>query len=326
MATDLPDFEDLTLKALNEILVQEGNAEPARPRLGASGVGHPCERKSWLQFRWAMERHIEAKGVRAIRSGHRGEAEMIEDIRKLEAKGVKLWEVDPDTGRQIGFEDLGGHFGGSCDGVIEGLLQSPKTPHVWESKVTNEKKFELLKKTKLERGEKQALFHWDPVFYAQAQLYMHYLQLERHWLTCSTPGLRDVVSVRTDYDFEFAMRMQVKAARIIFSARPPAKLSEDPSWYECKLCDFHDLCHGQSFATVNCRTCMHSTALTAEQGGGWRCEKFAKPLVEDEQREGCSAHLYHPDLVPGTMVEAAEDERSITYALHSGETWTDGPK
>ena len=37
MPTDLPDFEDITLKALNEIVAQEGNSEPARPRLGAGG-------------------------------------------------------------------------------------------------------------------------------------------------------------------------------------------------------------------------------------------------------------------------------------------------
>ncbi len=323
---NLLDFEDPTLKALGRAIAEKGNAEPARPRLGASGVGHPCERKSWLQFRWATDRHIEEKGIRAIRSGHTGEEQMIQDLKLLEPLGVQLWTTDEATGKQIGFEDLGGHFGGSVDGVILGLLQAPKTPHVWECKVVNVEKFEKLKKLRSELGEKATLERWDETYYAQAQLYMHYLQLDRHYLTVCTPGLRDVISVRTEYDSEAGIRLQVKAARVIFSNRPPSKISDDAGFYICRFCDFQDLCHGVTFASVNCRTCTHSTALQESEGGGWHCSKFDTALTTDQQRDGCSSHLYHPDLVPGVPVEASEDETTVTYALHSGETWVDGPK
>lgn len=322
-------LKDPTLEAVNKAVAAEGNAEPPRAKLGASGVGHPCERKSWLQFRWALDRDIEPKGVRAIRSGHRGEDEMAEDLRKV--PGIQLW-TEGDDGRQIGFMDLNDHFGGSLDGIIKGLIQAPVTPHVWENKVCNEKKVARLQELKDTVGEKQALKAWDAVYWAQAQLYMHYLQLDRHYLTCCTPGLRDVVSVRTEYDMAEAMKLQIKAARIIFSARPPAKLSEDPSWYECKYCDFWALCHEVEkpvFPSVNCRTCTHSTPLQesempADAEGTWHCAKFDNTLSTDRQREGCSAHLFHPDMVPGVAEES--DGETVSYVLRNGETWIDGPK
>jgi len=321
----LPEFEDPTLRALDRLVAAKGNDQLPRPRLGASGVGHPCERKSWYRFHWVTDGEIKPKGIRAIRSGHRGEAEMIEDLRLLEPLGVELW-TEGEDGQQLGFEDLGGHFGGSLDGVVLGLLQAPKTPHVWENKVVNQKKFDELKKLKHDLGEKAALAKWDETYYAQAQLYMHYMQLDRHYLTVCTPGLREVISCRTDYDFTDATRFQLKAARIIFTNRVPAKLSEDPAWFECSWCDFWGVCHGGEFAQVSCRTCTHSTALQEHEGGGWQCGKYNNARTVDEQRAGCQAHLYHPELVPGVPVEVSEDESAVTYALHNGETWVDGPK
>ena len=41
--------------------------------------------------------------------------------------------------------------------------------------------------------------------------------------------------------------------------------------------------------------------------GGWRCERRDIELPEATQREGCSLHLYHPDLIPGDQVDAGED-------------------
>lgn len=321
----LPEFEDPTLRALDRAVAAKGNDEVARPRLGASGVGHPCERRTWYQFRWAADRNIEPRGVRAIRSGHRGEAEMTEDLALLEPLGIQLWTKGED-GKQIGFTDLGDHFGGSIDGVILGLLQAPQTPHVWENKVCNQEKTDKLKKLKLDLGEKDALKAWDATYYAQAQLYMHYLQLDRHYLTVCTPGLREVISVRTEYDMTDAIRFQVKAARIIFTNHVPAKISEDPAWFECGYCDFWNVCHGGDFAQVNCRTCTHSTARQEREGSGWHCARHDNERTVDEQREGCTAHLYHPELVPGVLVEVADDETAVTYALHNGETWVDGPK
>jgi CRISPR/Cas system-associated exonuclease Cas4 (RecB family) len=82
------------------------------------------------------------------------------------------------------------------------------------------------------------------VYYAQAVCYLHYAQLDRHYLTCSTPGGRKTISVRTNADPEHALAMIDKAKRIIEARAPLAKLSSDPSWWQCRFCGHRAMCHG----------------------------------------------------------------------------------
>jgi hypothetical protein len=156
--------------------------------------------------------------------------------------GIELWAHQPD-GSQYGFEDLGGRFRGHIDGVIRGLLQAPKTPHVWENKSVNDKKFKLFQKAVAEKGEKNALKAWDPIYYAQAVIYMHYFDLTRHYLTVTTPGGRDITSCRTEANPPYAEALREKARRILNATEPPARVSDNPSWYECKYCAFWETCH-----------------------------------------------------------------------------------
>lgn len=309
----LPDRDPL-LEAIDAEMERRADTEP-RSYLGASAIGHACERKLWLDFHWASKRSIPAKGLRAIDDGHRGEEVIAERIRMV--PGVKL--VTHVDGKQIGFHDIGGHFRGNADGIIEGLPQAPATRHVWECKIANEKKFEKLRALKAQIGEKQALRKWDPIYYAQAQIYMHYLGCARHYLTVGSPGARDLVSCRTDYDAVDALRLIEKARRVIDATQPPARISEDPSWYECKFCDHHQICHGQpsgnipTSARINCRTCLHSTPVS----GGWECARGAD--IDLYQRSGCSQHLLIPALVAGEQIDASETW--VEYRLRDGSIW-----
>ncbi len=299
---------DPTLIALDVAMEATSNAAP-RPYLGASQIGQSCKRQLWYSFHWAMPRFISAAGLRRINDGFRGEDVLIHLLRAI--PGIELWTVDEDTGKQIGIEDLGGQFRGHVDGIIQGILQSPKTPHVWEAKVCNEAKVRKLEKLKLEKGEKFALEAWDSVYYAQAQIYMHYLQLPRHYLTVATPGVRDIVSCRTEYSKTAATALIAKAAEIITANRPPLKLSENPAWYECKFCDYHSLCHGASMPSVNCRTCAHSTAHL-DESKQWTCDLHNRVLSVNEQRKGCPNHAYHPDLLKNHAEAIGADNKTGT--------------
>mgnify|MGYP001283983553 CR=1 FL=1 len=119
--------------------------------------------------------------------------------------------------------------------------------------------FAKLVQLKAEAGEKNALRLWDPIYYAQAILYMAYAEAPRHYLTACTPGGRDMVGVRTDTDLGTARALRAKAERIITAAEPPAGVSTDPGWYECKWCPFHAICHGGQLPAVNHRTSVHAT-------------------------------------------------------------------
>lgn len=315
----LPDIIDPTLAAIDVELERIEAAKPPRQYLGISGIGHTCERKAWLDFRHASPRRVNAKGLRRIEDGHRGEALMAERLRLV--PGVELWTHEED-GEQIGVADHGGHFRGHLDGVIRGLIQAPKTAHVWENKVVDQKKVDDLVKLKIEWGEKSALRRWDVVYYGQAQLYMHYTGLTRHYLTACAPGVRDVVSCRTDYDEADALYLVAKAKRVIEATRPAARISTDPAWFECRWCDHHDICHGDKIAAkAGCRTCLHSTPLA---DGTWHCGRFDNLLSFDEQRVGCPAHLYVPDVLPPGWKQVDAGDDWVAYELPDGTLWRDG--
>ena len=322
MAT-LPEIpHDPTLAAMNAAIEKDGNASPARPYLGMSGIGKPCHRAIWYDFRWASDRYIAAAGLRAIQDGFVNEDVTAKRLRMI--PGIRLW-TEGEDGQQIGCEDLSGHFRGHLDGVIEGLLQAPKTPHVWENKAVNPKKFDVLKKLISELGEKQALRHWDTTYFAQSQLYMHYQKLTRHYLTENTPGGRDTVTCRTEYDKASAQHYIDLARSIIASEGPPMRMSEDAVHWQCKWCDHHTTCHTPAYPKPTCRSCAHVTPMLDEQGG-WHCRQWDDRIPVETQRTGCEAHLYHPDILHFLKpVNGNMQQNWVQYQDATGATVINGP-
>lgn len=294
----------------------------ARPYLGMSAIGNPCARSLWYSFRWATRRMLPASALKAINDGHMGEDVMADRLRMV--PGIILHTVNPDTGRQFGVEGSGGHFKGHLDGAILGVLEAPKTWHVWEHKQVNEQKFKKLNDLVLKLGEKEALKEWDLVYYVQAICYMGFTSMERHFLTVATPGGRAFTSVRTDFDRAKFDAICERAQRIIEAPTPPEGISTDPSWFECKFCDHRALCFGQAAPLPTCRSCSHSTP---EPGGKWTCARHSgKTLTVQEQKDACQAHRVIPILLKNwaTPVDANEQDNWVMYQLKSGATFVNG--
>lgn len=313
---------DPTLDALRVEVERRAAEDAPRAYLGMSSIGQPCERRLWYTFRWAAREQFDCDTLWRFEDGHRSEDIMAARLRLV--PGVHLRTVDPHTGQQFGFIDLGGHFRGHADGLITGLLQAPKALHVWEAKATNEKKQAELVKLKSTIGEKDALAKWDAVYYAQAVLYMAYAEAPRHYLTASSPGARTMVSVRTNTDLDTARRLRAKAERIITSPEPLQRLSDDPAWYECKWCPAHAICHGDKLPAVNCRTCIHATP-ELDGDGRWSCAWHKRDLSVPEQRMGCASHRTIPALVTfAEQVDASDAENWIEYRMPDGRTFRNG--
>lgn len=229
---------DPTLEAVHRLIEAQENAKQKRDYLGASVLGNQCERFVYYQLNNADDAApISYKGLYCIADGHRTETLVIDRLRMIE--GIQIWDRDED-GNQIGFTDR--RFSGHLDGIILGLLQAPTTPHCLEIKACNEKKFNELQKCKDEYGEKDALQNWDFVYYTQAQIYCGKLELTRHYLVCATPGGRDMISCRTDFNKHFYESMLQKKDRILNAKTPPARISEHKSFHVCKWCRFKELC------------------------------------------------------------------------------------
>jgi hypothetical protein len=272
---------------------EKARGEKPRSYIGASVMGHKCDRWIWLSFRWAVFEQFEGRMLRLFRRGHNEEKTVIED---LEAIGLTVTRQQEEI-------DFGCHVRGHIDGVVSGLKESSK-PHILEIKTHNLKSFNELEK----KGVKES----KPVHYAQMQAYMRGLGIERtlYVAVCKDDDRIYVERVRYDKGFsesnarEFKEGSIERAQRIALEERAPVRISENPTWYECKMCAGHDICHESKLTkNVNCRTCAHSTARADST---WYCERWESEIPYDGQLAGCPSHVLHPDLVPWKMESIGE--------------------
>jgi hypothetical protein len=277
-----------------------------RAHLGASLIGKDCERALWFDFRWTTVRRHPGRLLRLFETGQLEETRLVRNLRSI---GATVLEVDPETGRQIRVQAHGGHFGGSLDGIALGLPEAPKTWHVLEFKTHSAKSFNDLA-AKGVRGSK-------PQHFAQMQTYMHLTGLTRAMYLAVCKDTDELYVERIEHDVAYAQGLLDKAQRVIFAMLPPERISFDPAWYQCRLCDHAPVCHGQAAAEVNCRTCLHSTPVD----GGWHCTLHQRPLSEADQRAGCAQHLYLPALVPGEQIDAGDGW--VEYLFGEGLRWRD---
>ena len=294
------------------------NREPAhRMHLGGSQIGHHCTRYLWLQFHWAGHEEHDVRKLRLFDHGNHEEPRLVADLR---ATGAKVYDVDPASGRQFSFPAFGGHFGISLDGCTQGIPESSAW-HVLEFKTANDKSFAGTKKKGVEKDK--------PQHYVQMQIGMHLSGMERALYLIVNKNTDDLYMERATYIKKTAERYMDRAERIIFSedASDTQKISDDPAWYQCKMCPMHALCHTGGNAEVNCRTCLHSTA---QRDGTWHCAKHDTTLDEATQRAGCGDHLYRPGLVGiGKAVDAGDDfveyQATTTAGGRPGATFRNGP-
>jgi len=221
---------------------------------------------------------------RLLRLFETGQLEEYRFVENLRSVGVEVHDFEEETGNQFGFSDMGGHFAGSIDGAAKGILEAPKTWHLLEFKTYNDKRFELLKK--------QGVQITSPEHHAQMIIYMYYLDFTRAFYMAVNKNTDELYSERIKNDSVLAGLLQQKAERIIVAPCPPIRISSDPEWWKCKYCDHQGTCHDGYQATVNCRTCLHSSPVV----GCWFCEKYNQKLSHKEQLRGCSEHQYIPAL------------------------------
>lgn len=237
----IPERGDPTLLAIDRIIEENDLKNRWKKKsIGFSEIGKVCSRQVFYAYNNYPSIPMEAFVIKCAQNGHSDELIMENRLRLLPE--IELHTKDPETGKQYRFSDLDGKYVGRPDGFILGLIEAPTTWHLWEHKSKEEKYFKELVKLKAE-DEKTALQKWDPEYYAQAVSLMHYSELTRHYLTVGLPGLRRVISVRTNANPEFANALKIKAQRLLGAKEPPEKIG-GPDFYKCKMCQYRDTCHG----------------------------------------------------------------------------------
>jgi hypothetical protein len=262
----------------------ESKEQENRPHMGASLIGHHCQRYIWLTWRWALKPEFPGRILRLFSTGQREEPRLIEELRGI---GATVWDKDPETGDQFRVSACNGHFGGSLDGIGKGLPEAPKSAAVLEFKTHNDKSFNELEKSKVKGSKPQ---HFD-----QMQIYMGLMDIDRALYMGVNKNTDAVYTEWVEFDKDHFAVLMARAQSLIEQTSSPEPLSRDPSYYLCKMCSFHKHCHSGVAAEVNCRTCCHSSPV---ENAEWSCGHHKKQIDDKAQRAGCEAHLMIPSLIP----------------------------
>lgn len=288
----MTDISHLTLGAQIVESIYKAREDAAedwrRDHLGASIIGHSCQRAVWYGFRWATNPELSGRILRMFNRGHREEEVVIEDLRRV---GMTVEAVDPDseTGQYAFVDDAtGGHFRGSCDGIVTGVPGAPKQPHLLEIKTANAKSFGRLVAEGVHRAQ--------PRHVAQMQVYMHKMDLPRalYVAVCKDDDRMHIEVLKAD---PAAGKHYSDLAQFIARAEaPPPGISRDPSWWECRFCDHQAHCNGRKSETIeqNCRTCRHADC---RMDGTWVCRNHGVELDPESQRRGCNDWSVIPEMV-----------------------------
>ena len=249
-----------------------------RKHLGASLIGHKCDRYLWYVFRWVLDPNGNSGRMeRLFNRGHETEDRFITWLR---GASFTVWDRD-ENGQQFRISGVEGHFGGSLDGVC----QAPPNyqigePLLTEFKTHNEKSFNKLVKEKVKVAK--------PQHYAQMCVYGAKNRL-RYALYCAINKNTDetyfeIVELDWTYGNDLADR---RAPGIILSPSPPPRLHETPTHFDCKFCDAFSVCHSSAPYQKNCRSCEFASPI---KGGQWWCSGYRAVIPDDVIAVGCPAY------------------------------------
>lgn len=306
----LPESQHTTSAAI--VRWYESKPQEHRPHMGASLIGHECERYVWLTWRWVLKPEFKGRILRLFDTGKREESRILEELRGI---GATVWDVDPESGDQWRVSDCNGHFGGSLDGVAQGLPEAPKSVCVLEFKTHSDKSFVDLVKNKVQSAKPQ---HYD-----QMQVYMGLMEIDRAMYIGINKNTDDIYCEWVHFDKERFFTLKERAQYLIDAPNPPVKLSEDPAYYVCKMCSMWKHCHGGVAAEANCRTCCHATPV---ENAAWQCQLHNGKLDVAIQRDGCKQHLMIPTLVPyGEPIDGGETWVAYKHKA-TGAFFVNGPE
>ena len=222
---------------LDKKLLQNYRQREGRNYLGVSILGDDCLRKVQLQY-LGNKAEVSARTLRTFDIGT-----LLEDLvaKWLQIAGFEL-KTRNEEGKQFGFSIANGKIAGHVDGIITDLSEDLKStglklPLLWENKTLNHKGWK--------ETERRGLMLTSPLYYAQVQLYMAYLELEQCLFTALNKDSSELYFELIPFDSEAAQRYSDRAVQIIKATENNEKMpciSNDPSFFKCKMCGFRKLC------------------------------------------------------------------------------------
>lgn len=271
-STQLKELSDNINNAIDDYSLVTLKEDEERTHLGISEIGKPCSRQIYYKFHWMSFEQFDGRMHRLFNRGHR------EELRwtgYLEAIGCKVYRFDND-GKQFRCTGVMGHYGGSCDGVVI-TPWYPDIPMLGEFKTHNQNSFNKY----LDKGlEKSKPAHYDQMCGYGWKMGLHY------GIYFPENKNDDDIQIKAlKLDHQRGFQLERKAEEIITAKQPPARISDNPAYYECKYCHFIDICHHGVVPEKNCRSCRQSEPV---ENAEWRCNRYNIIIPKDKIKEGCT--------------------------------------
>jgi len=305
----IPEPHNHITAAIDEALAKLGRASDWGG-VFMSSVTTECDRSIWYSLHWVHDpEQPTGKKERIFETGHLYEERL---IRYLRAANVLVDDLDPATGRQWQVSLANGWLRGKADGRATNVPTAEKEEHVIECKSLKAADYRAIIKHKLEKAK--------PEHYAQCQMYMHGLGIQRALYIGANKDTDEIVTERLHYDPAFCLGLEARIARIVAAPEPPPRVSNDPTALACKFCKAKTQCHERAWPRLNCRTCAF---VTLSDDYMVHCDKHAKALLWKDQQAGCPDHRFIPALVPGEQVDVIDGDL-IVYTMPDGSEWIDG--
>ena len=245
-----PGIAERVNAAIDAALIAEREATPPRTYLGASRLGHACERALQFEFAGAPKDEgadFAGQTLRIFEIGHQ-----LEDlaIRWLRAAGIDLYtrKGNRPDGEQFGFSVAGGRIRGHVDGIVA-AAPAPLglgVPALWECKTMNAKNWRACVKDGVAVAK--------PVYAAQIALYQAYMEGTVSGISAN-PALFTAINKDTaelhhelvPFDAGLAQRMSDRGVRILQATDAGEllpRIATNRDFFECRFCPWAARCWG----------------------------------------------------------------------------------
>lgn len=265
-----------------------------RDYIGASEIGHQCERYLWLKFhRYTWPEQFDPRMLRLFDRGSREEL-----FLQCNLKGIGF-EVLDDCHAQRGFKH--GFFAGHWDG----RMRRNGKVYTVEYKTHSDKSFKLLTMD----GVKES----KPQHYAQMMVYAKEQGADGAIYVAVNKNDDELHIEVLPRDDTHAEEMAARAHRIGAEFQPPKKIAKSITDYRCKFCNAKPVCHGTKAMRIDCRNCVHIDKDAVN--GKFSCEL-------GRELSPCEKHTFNPLAladVYGMKIEKIDPEqKQITFLRKDG--------
>lgn len=251
-----------------------------RNHLGASELGEECKRHLWYKFRWAKLDRYDGRMLRLFNVGHSAEPRFVTYLKGI---GFEVREFN-DDGKQFRISGAMGHYGGSLDGMCK-----PPARYQLSSDLVLLNEFKTnntgsgFTKVATEHLSKSKPKHW-----AQMCQYGYKYQLQYGLYLIENKNDSEITIKIVELDWNYGKQLEEKAKSIIFSKEPPARISDNPAFFNCKYCHHSGICHSGEQVEKNCRSCRHATPVEDAQ---WHCSLHQGNIPAEFIKKGCEQWL-----------------------------------